>query len=365
MFLATATYLSMPTTAIGEDVGVLERRDAVVTELERGADALPFLRQALEDPAPPVRRTAAHALVRLGEPAKETLREALQHPDPAIRQIALEGLGREWILNEYMEEATRDDDPVVRSWTWGFLSGQPPETEAAWQQAGEALTRLLQEDDALTRAQVVRLILAWEDGEERFSSLLEQAAEDSEAGIRALAQRTLWPFPWHQPRKSVQARLPQTPIERVKQVRLPVEGWRFRIDPPGQPGHQRGWYEPEYDDAQWTETAIEQWWLDDVEEGYIGVAWFRREFELPEREYDAVELLFGGIDENGWVWVNGQYAGQHAVGPAGWEAPFRIDITDLVNPEEPNHLTVRVKNSSGAGGIHQPIHLQLYQESQD
>jgi len=65
------------------------------------------------------------------------------------------------------------------------------------------------------------------------------------------------------------------------------------------------------------------------------------------------------VDECAWVWVNGQYVGQHDIGPVGWDQPFRLDITKNVTWGQKNQITVRAMNTAMAGGIWRPVVIEV------
>jgi hypothetical protein len=69
--------------------------------------------------------------------------------------------------------------------------------------------------------------------------------------------------------------------------------------------------------------------------------------------------VFGGVDECAWVWINGKYAGDHDIGPNGWNVPFYLDITDLLNWGGKNQITVRAMNTAHAGGIWRPVTIEV------
>ena len=143
-------------------------------------------------------------------------------------------------------------------------------------------------------------------------------------------------------------------IEASLTFPLPRDDWRFRADT-RQQGHRDGWFAVDYDDSGWDDISIEQAWAT----GYIGVGWYRREIELPERpEHMAAELHFEGVDESAWVWVNGVYVGGQDIGAGGWNVPFRVDVTDQVRWGETNQITVRAMNTAAAGGIWRPVRLE-------
>ncbi|MFN7016829.1 MAG: glycoside hydrolase family 2 protein, partial [Fimbriimonadales bacterium] len=74
---------------------------------------------------------------------------------------------------------------------------------------------------------------------------------------------------------------------------------------------------------------------------YKGVAWYRREFTLPEKwRGRRVWLCFGAVDHHAAVWVNGQRVGEHE----GGYSEFRFDITPYVRFDRPNTLSVRVED---------------------
>ena len=145
------------------------------------------------------------------------------------------------------------------------------------------------------------------------------------------------------------------------QVRLPRQGWRFKTDP-GDVGRDAQWYAPDHDDSEWrTDVPIETSWQHHAEDGaYHGPAWYRRTIDVPAAsDWDEAVLHFGGVDEQAWVWINGEFAGKHAEGPAGWNEPFVIDATEFIEPGETNQITIRAQNTAGGGGIWQPVSLHV------
>lgn len=154
-------------------------------------------------------------------------------------------------------------------------------------------------------------------------------------------------------------------FEMIDEFPLPREGWRFRKDRP-RLGYYENWHAPELDDSDWESIEIEEFWNRFMTERYYGVAWYRTTLYVPEFEdYDALALLFRGVDENGWVWVNGQYVGQQNIGPAGWSRPFQLDVTEVMKPGEQNQITVRVMNTDGSGGIWEPARLIAFEQFTD
>jgi hypothetical protein len=65
---------------------------------------------------------------------------------------------------------------------------------------------------------------------------------------------------------------------------------------------------------------------------------------------------FGAVDESAWVYLNGEFAGEHDIGEAGWDKPFGIDVTKAIQPGA-NVLAVRVLDRVLGGGIWKPVEL--------
>ena len=144
----------------------------------------------------------------------------------------------------------------------------------------------------------------------------------------------------------------------IKSIPLKLAGWKFRPDPT-EDGHHKGWFNQEFDDAKWTELEIGAWEKQGFDD-YDGIAWYRLRFTMPEKiDCNAVEIHFEAVDESAWVWLNGKYVGQHDIGPAGWNRPFDLDITQEVNWNGENQLSVRVEDTMAAGGIWKEVIINI------
>ncbi|MFN2352734.1 MAG: sugar-binding domain-containing protein, partial [Kiritimatiellia bacterium] len=128
-------------------------------------------------------------------------------------------------------------------------------------------------------------------------------------------------------------------------------------------GYARDWFAADMPADGWSEIRIGDFWVKFLDEMYVGVGWYRLDFDVPEiYDYDALALHFGGADEQAWVWINGSYAGQHDIGPDGWDKPFQIDVTGLVEPGGINKIAVRVRNTRSNGGIWKPVELRVFRK---
>ena len=148
-------------------------------------------------------------------------------------------------------------------------------------------------------------------------------------------------------------------IELLKTIPLPIEGWAFRTDPEER-GHLEKWFDVKLDDSQWKRITVNGSWEKQGYAGYDGIAWYRVKFRMPEKmQCQAVELSFGGVDETAWVWLNGQYIGQHDMGPDGWNIPFKLDVTAEIGWDKENLLVVRVGDTMSSGGIYKPVCVEV------
>lgn len=70
-------------------------------------------------------------------------------------------------------------------------------------------------------------------------------------------------------------------------------------------------------------------------------------------ENKPIHFYCGGVINEGWVWINGEYAGHkpHSIWWMG-EHDFDLDITKLVRYGEKNLITIRVWNNSELGGLY-------------
>lgn len=306
---------------------IAERRAALLREADKGPAAIPFLAAALDDEAPVVQRTAVRLIVGLGPRAENVLLGALKSNDPVVRSTALLAICR--------------------------LQGADSVSH---------LRKALQDDHILVRRAAVDELLGLDPRTDEIIGLLKLARKDSSPEVRRIATRALWPFHKEtvllRDRPDWQDHLVKIYVGRT--IPLPKDGWRFKLDPEIV-GHEKKWFQPGFDDSGWNLIAIEQPWQK-AGYKYIGTTWYRRSITLPgELEHLAVEICFEGVDESAWVWVNGQYVGQHDIGPTGWDKPFSLDITREVKWDQENQITVRAMNTVFAGGIWRPVRIEVLQ----
>lgn len=79
--------------------------------------------------------------------------------------------------------------------------------------------------------------------------------------------------------------------------------------------------------------------------GYTGKVWYGKVFTdyMTRTDNDRVYLRFEAVQYSCSVYLNGVYLGDHL----GSEIPFEFDVTDVLNPNEENFISVKVTNTSG------------------
>ncbi len=139
---------------------------------------------------------------------------------------------------------------------------------------------------------------------------------------------------------------------------VPLES-RFRRDMFNE-GIIRDWWLPDFDDGDWAlKNTFYTWDAQDkplTERGhdYDGYGWYRMTMDIPADLVEApLRLHLGGVLNEGWVWINGHYAG-HRPWVLWWAGTERkqmnVDVTGMVQ-EGPNVVAIRVWNDAEIGGL--------------
>jgi len=155
-----------------------------------------------------------------------------------------------------------------------------------------------------------------------------------------------------------------------KNILMVLSDWKFKLDPE-EVGDEEGWMKREYSDLDWVPIKAGKWWekqgygggpnRDEFKGGYNGVAWYRKQITIPaEMKGRKLTLRFGGIDESGWVYVNGKKVAQilNSETPRSYVVPVLADITDAVHYGRPSLVAVKVEDHNGAGGLWRLVSIQ-------
>jgi len=157
---------------------------------------------------------------------------------------------------------------------------------------------------------------------------------------------------------------------------LPVT-WKFRQDPKDE-GVNARWFEA-LPDAAWNDIRTDaSWTTQEAGKGYHGTAWYSVEFVVPadaakhatrtvmrpegwqDTELARFCLLFGAVDGDCQVWLDGRPVSTASRGTPVWDKPFALDLgTDAVKPGATHRLVVLVNKKSAAAGIWKPVELRV------
>lgn len=143
--------------------------------------------------------------------------------------------------------------------------------------------------------------------------------------------------------------------------------WRFATDPKDT-GVKEARFGEGLDDSKWATVRSDRGngWESQGFADYLGLGWYRQRLTPPaEPARKHAYLYFGAVDEDAWVYLNGQQVFEHSCASTGltpdqiWATPFVFDAAPHLRPGQPNTLAVRVFNRLGMGGIYLPAYLVL------
>ncbi|OQA80978.1 MAG: Glycosyl hydrolases family 2, sugar binding domain [Lentisphaerae bacterium ADurb.Bin242] len=240
--------------------------------------------------------------------------------------------------------AMKDRDPAVRE--YAFFRYFEIHADKAFPQ----LEKMASDPDPEVRKKLLVWIVEMKDGK-KVASLRQIAART--------AGETSGGFPFYRETQ----RLKDNPthdyeVIKLMSIPLPETGWDFTLDKADN-GHINGFFKPDFDSSKWKKVKLIHWEKQGFP-GYDGIAWYRIKFKMPPKmDSNAVELAFGAVDENAWVWLNGTYLGQQDLGPEGWEIAFWLDATREIKWGAENILAVRVKDTQFGGGIWKPVRIEI------
>ncbi len=125
--------------------------------------------------------------------------------------------------------------------------------------------------------------------------------------------------------------------------------WDFAFDPDNV-GFDQKWFDPSSRSLQESIVVPFPWQskLSGIADpSKTGVAWYRREFTVPEAWTNQhIVIHFGAVDYRARVWLNGKPAGEHE----GGYTPFEFDITDMLVTGN-NAVVVRVEDPADLSEI--------------
>lgn len=138
--------------------------------------------------------------------------------------------------------------------------------------------------------------------------------------------------------------------ERPENINLASQ-WKFKTDP-SNIGTTDLWYGVGYNDSSWALLNVPQSW-ESQGQSHNGYAWYRKSVFMPD-EWDGVTcyLILGGVDDEYYVYINGQYVAHHG---GGGQSVYRTltatEISSYITTNSNNLIAIRVYDWGGNGGI--------------
>lgn len=137
-----------------------------------------------------------------------------------------------------------------------------------------------------------------------------------------------------------------------------TKGWLFKTDP-DEVGEKQRWFHPGHDRKDWIKAnAGINWQV--FATGYYGTAWYGKSIEplkLPEGK--KLYMLFEGVDEDCWVFLDGKKIFERVAQPMGqfWDKPFTLDLTGVLMAGKSHELVVKVRKMAYQTGIYGEVRL--------
>jgi len=138
---------------------------------------------------------------------------------------------------------------------------------------------------------------------------------------------------------------PDTFVSQPVVKYIPANHWRWKVTALPAAGAPAPEYAADFDDAAWDQTSSEGD-TTQLTEGQTAI--FRQHLKLTAEDLakSDIQLNFGRIDDNGWVFVNGQLVGESH----DWEDAPAYDIKKYLRAGD-NIIAVGVRNTDGPGGL--------------
>ena len=144
----------------------------------------------------------------------------------------------------------------------------------------------------------------------------------------------------------------QTAWSQQKKRLVNLKGyWKFSI------GDNMNWASPSYNDDNWEEIKVPDYWENQGFYGYNGYAWYRIHFSFPDDYNNSVVYLqLGAIDDIDETYLNGQLIGTTGSFPPKYQSAYSVYRnypvqTSLFNKYGDNVIAVRVFDAELGGGI--------------
>ncbi len=124
-----------------------------------------------------------------------------------------------------------------------------------------------------------------------------------------------------------------------------LDRWFQHTDPAGA---DHAWAAPAFTPVDWETMHLPTLWEDAGHDGYDGIVWFRKTFDLPATWHgEDLELHLSAVDDIDTTWVNGAAVGSTYL----YNTPRVYRVPGSALKPHGNVIAVRVLDTGGGGGI--------------
>lgn len=111
----------------------------------------------------------------------------------------------------------------------------------------------------------------------------------------------------------------------------------------------RNWYEAGLDDTKWAHMSLPGLWEGKGLDGFDGVVWYRRQFEVSPTDSGKEAILeLAMIDDNDITYINGVKVG----GINSWNTERKYKIPAETLKAGKNTIAIRIEDTGGDGGVY-------------
>ena len=149
---------------------------------------------------------------------------------------------------------------------------------------------------------------------------------------------------------------PDTFIPNVPERSVAVNDWRWQLAKIPKNSSAVPEYANDFDDSAWNTLNAR------TSSGELTIktenttAIYRAHFTVTEADWEdaGAQICFGGCDDEGWYFVNGQFVGESH----DWQAQPIFDIKKFIHAGD-NVIAVGVNNAAGQGGLNPNVTVKI------
>ena len=136
------------------------------------------------------------------------------------------------------------------------------------------------------------------------------------------------------------------------------ENWSFKIDET-KTGINQEWFKSINIPNETQQLKHPGNWEALTRDNYDGWGWYFKKFEF-HKDFDKTAIHFLSVDDNAYVWLNGEKVGDHF----GANCAFKMDVTPFIKKGR-NFLAVLIEDTGGGGGLNGQVELISFNSKED